>query len=87
MTEIQKQLENVLASQIRKHTVSVTPTKEGIVVSLREMGFFDSGSTALRPEAEPTLAEFVKVIGPRRVRVRDRRAHGQCSDSQPTGSF
>jgi chemotaxis protein MotB len=70
MTEIQKQLENALASQIGKHTVSVTPTKEGIVVSLREMGFFDSGSTALRPEAEPTLEEFVKVIGPRRVRVR-----------------
>lgn len=40
------------------------------MVSLREMGFFDSGATALRPEAEPTLAEFVKVIGPRRVRVR-----------------
>ena len=70
MEEIQKQLEEALASQIKKKTVSVTPTKEGIVVSLREMGFFDSGSTALRPEAEPTLDDFAKVIGPRRVRVR-----------------
>ncbi len=70
MNEIQKQLQTALAPQIGRHTVSVTPTKEGIVVSLREVGFFDSGSTSLRPEAEPTLAEFVKVIGPRRVRVR-----------------
>jgi chemotaxis protein MotB len=70
MNEIQKQLQNALAAQIGKHTVSVTPTKEGIVVSLREMGFFDSGSTSLRPEAEPTLTDFVNVIGPRRVRVR-----------------
>jgi DNA-binding response OmpR family regulator/outer membrane protein OmpA-like peptidoglycan-associated protein len=70
MNEIQKQLQTALAAQIGKHTVSVTPTKEGIVVSLREMGFFDSGSTSLRPEAEPTLADFVGVIGPRRVRVR-----------------
>ncbi len=70
MNEIQQQLETALASQIGKHTVSVTPTKEGIVVSLREMGFFDSGSTSLRPEAEPTLTDFVNVIGPRRVRVR-----------------
>lgn len=70
MDEIQKQLEDALAAQINKKIVSVTPTKEGIVVSLREMGFFDSGSTALRPEAEPTLNEFVKVIGPRRVRIR-----------------
>jgi DNA-binding response OmpR family regulator/outer membrane protein OmpA-like peptidoglycan-associated protein len=68
--QIQKQLETALAAQIGKHTVSVTPTKEGIVVSLREMGFFDSGSTSLRPEAEPTLADFVNVVGPRRVRVR-----------------
>ena len=70
MNEIQSQLKTALAAQIEKHTVSVTPTKEGIVVSLREMGFFDSGSTSLRPEAEPTLDEFVKVIGSRRVRVR-----------------
>jgi DNA-binding response OmpR family regulator/outer membrane protein OmpA-like peptidoglycan-associated protein len=70
MNEIQKQLQTALAPQIEKHTVSVTPTKEGIVVSLREMGFFDSGSTSLRPEAEPTLTDFVNVIGPRRVRVR-----------------
>lgn len=70
MDQIQKQLETSLAAQIGKHTVSVTPTKEGIVVSLREMGFFDSGSTSLRPDAEPTLSDFVNVIGPRRVRVR-----------------
>jgi chemotaxis protein MotB len=70
MNEIQKQLETALAAQIGKHTVSVTPTKEGIVVSLREVGFFDSGSTSLRPEAEPTLGDFVNVIRPKRVRVR-----------------
>ncbi|MGA8142580.1 MAG: response regulator [Candidatus Acidiferrales bacterium] len=70
MNEIQKQLETALAAQIGKQTVSVTPTKEGIVVSLREVGFFDSGSTSLRPEAEPTLADFVNVIGPLRIRVR-----------------
>lgn len=70
MDEIQKELETSLASQIQEHTVAVTPTKEGIVVSLREVGFFDSGSTILRPYAEATLRDFVKVIAPRRVRVR-----------------
>ena len=70
LNEIQKQLQTALAGQIEKHTVSVTPTKEWIVVSLWEAGLFDSGSVSLRPEAEPTLADFVKVIGPRRIRVR-----------------
>jgi chemotaxis protein MotB len=40
------------------------------VVSLKEAGFFDSGSAALRPEAVPTLNDIVKVIGPSQLRVR-----------------
>jgi chemotaxis protein MotB len=70
MDDIQKELEESLATQIRKHTVTVTPTKEGIVVSLREIGFFDSGSVALRPDAHSPLAAFVSVIAPRKVRIR-----------------
>jgi chemotaxis protein MotB len=70
LEEIRAELEKSLASQIQKRTVSITPTKEGLIVSLREIGFFDSGSTQLRPDAASTLAEFVAVVGPRRVRVR-----------------
>jgi DNA-binding response OmpR family regulator/flagellar motor protein MotB len=70
MEEIRKDLEKSLAGEINKHTVSVTPTKEGLIVSLREVGFFDSGSTTLRAEAERPLAQFVSVVGPKRVRIR-----------------
>ena len=70
MDDIQKDLEKSLSRQIEKHTVTVTPTKEGIVVSLSEVGFFDSGSTVLRPGAEATLTDFVRVIASRRVRIR-----------------
>lgn len=70
MDEIKKQLEQSLAEEIHNHTVTVTPSREGIVVSLREVGFFDSGSIALRPEALPTLSAFVKVVAQRQVRIR-----------------
>jgi len=70
LDQMQKELQSALATQIGRHTVSVTPTKEGIVVSLKEAGFFDSGSAALRPEAIPTLNDIVKVIGPSQLRVR-----------------
>src|SRR5271169_5869258 len=70
LDQMQKQLQSALAAQIGHHTVSVTPTKEGIVVSLKEAGFFDSGSATLRPEAIPTLNDIVKVIGPSQLRVR-----------------
>ncbi|MGA7914691.1 MAG: OmpA family protein [Candidatus Acidiferrales bacterium] len=67
---LQMKLDALLAPQIRGGTVSVTPSKEGIVVSLREAGFFNSGSTALGPQAIPTLNAIVKVIGPERMRIR-----------------
>jgi chemotaxis protein MotB len=70
MNELEEQLDTALASAIKKHFVSVTPTKEGIVVSLRELGFFASGSTVFQPDAADTLASFVKVIAPYSVRIR-----------------
>lgn len=70
MNEIQQQLQTALHPELKNHSVSITPTKEGIVVSLREAGFFASGSAALRPGASSALADFVKVIAPYRVRIR-----------------
>lgn len=70
MDGIQKQLQIALSPELKKHTVAITPTKEGIVVSLREAGFFPSGSAQLRPGAGNTLSDFVKVIAPYPVRIR-----------------
>lgn len=70
LEEVQTKLDALLAPQIKEQTVSVTPSKEGVVVSLRKAGFFDSASTALGPQALPTLSAIVKVIGPERMRVR-----------------
>jgi two-component system, OmpR family, copper resistance phosphate regulon response regulator CusR len=70
LDHVQKKLEAAMSAQLASGFVAVTPTKEGIVVSLREAGFFDSGSTHLRPAAMPTLAEFVSVVGPERMKIR-----------------
>jgi chemotaxis protein MotB len=70
MLDLQSKLQTALAPEIQKHTVTVTPTREGIVVSLKEVGFFDSGSTNLRPDALPTLSHFVSVVQPFPVRIR-----------------
>jgi chemotaxis protein MotB len=70
MDHLQSQLESVLAPEIKNHTVTVSPTKEGIVVSLKEMGFFDSGSAAIRPEAVPVIGHFITVIQSLPVHIR-----------------
>lgn len=62
MVNLQSKIEAALAPDIKKHTVTVTPTHEGIVVSLKEVGFFDSGSATIRSDAIPTISHFVGVI-------------------------
>jgi len=70
MTNLQGQLESALAPEIKKHTITVTPTREGIVVSLKEAGFYDSGSATVLPGALPTIAHFIDVIRSYPVHIR-----------------
>jgi len=70
MTNLQNQLESALSPEIKKHTITVSPTREGIVVSLKEAGFFDSGSAAIRPDTLSTIAHFIGVIRPYPVHIR-----------------
>ena len=70
MEELQEQLEDALGPQIKNQIISVRPTKEGPVVSLREAGFFQSGSTKLSPQTVPALAAIVKIIGPEKMDIR-----------------
>src|SRR5882724_4218916 len=44
LKDIQTQLEKVLAPEIKDHIVEVKARREGLVVSLREIGFYESGS-------------------------------------------
>lgn len=70
MQNLEGRLEAALGPEIKKHTVTVTPTREGVVVSLKEIGFFDSGSATIRSSALPTIAHFVHVIRAFPVRIR-----------------
>jgi len=63
--KIREQLQDALANQIRNQQVSVHVNREGLVVSLREVGFYESGSAALMPSALPVLAKIADILLPR----------------------
>src|SRR5438552_1327956 len=48
-SRLKSQIEEALAGEIATGDVAVRRTPEGLVISLREAGFFDSGSDELRP--------------------------------------
>ncbi|HUI52162.1 MAG TPA: flagellar motor protein MotB [Patescibacteria group bacterium] len=70
LKDIQAELEKALAPEIKKHVVDVKPRKEGLVVSLREMGFYDSGVATMRTSSLQSIDRLASVIVPRTENLR-----------------
>jgi chemotaxis protein MotB len=71
MKVLQEQLKQTLAVEIGKKEVSIHMSPEGLVLSLREVGFFDSGSAAMRPQGLAAFSRVVKILQeePHRLRI------------------
>jgi chemotaxis protein MotB len=70
MKEIQNKLEKALAPEILKHVVEVKPSREGLIVSLREIGFYESGSATLRPSSRQAIDRLASVLHNQRESLR-----------------
>lgn len=71
LVSIKHALNTALAGEIERHDVNITLTREGLIVSLQEVGFFDSGSAVLKPGGMPALSKIAVIISrtPQNVRV------------------
>jgi chemotaxis protein MotB len=63
LDRIRRDLAATLSTQIAAHTVSLEMGRDGLVISLREAGFFESGSAVPKPEALPTLRRIAATLG------------------------
>lgn len=70
LTTLQAELQQALQREIAQHTVALHRETEGLVISLREFGFFDSGSAALKPSALPALDRIASILAVRICRLR-----------------
>jgi chemotaxis protein MotB len=59
---MQMNLEGLLSNQIAQHTVAVHIGREGLVISLREAGFFDSGSAVPQSDTVPILDRIALAL-------------------------
>jgi chemotaxis protein MotB len=59
---LKRQLEKMLAPEIRDRSVALRLGPDGLVISLREMGFFSSGSSAMRRDAQAAFSRIVAVL-------------------------
>jgi chemotaxis protein MotB len=62
LEHIRRELTQSLANQVANHTVSIQMGRDGLIISLREAGFFNSGSAMPRPETLATMQQIVASV-------------------------
>ncbi|HEY3705070.1 MAG TPA: flagellar motor protein MotB [Terracidiphilus sp.] len=77
LNRIRHELEQRLAGQVAQHTVIIKMGRDGLVISLREAGFFNSGSAIPRSEA---LLALRKIAASLAGTVYDLRVEGHTDN-------
>ncbi len=67
---LKRQLEDALGDEINRHEVDMRVTPEGLVVSLHELGFFDSGSAVLLQEGQAPLGRIAGILNAKGFQIR-----------------
>ncbi|HEX4758383.1 MAG TPA: flagellar motor protein MotB [Terracidiphilus sp.] len=62
LDHIQRELQQTLSNQVATHTVSIQMGRDGLVISLREAGFFASGSATPKPQTVDTLRQIAAAL-------------------------
>jgi len=70
LERIKERLGAMLTNQIAEHIVSMRIGRDGLVISLREAGFYDSGSAVVHPSSRPTLNKIATSLASERYDIR-----------------
>ena len=70
LSTLQVELQQALHKEISMHAVAMHRETEGLVISLREFGFFGSGSATIKPESLAALNRIASILAVRTYRLR-----------------
>jgi len=70
LAELRNELEQALAPEIARGEVEVRSGREGLVISLREAGFFDSGSAGVKVGSQQAFSRMATLLGERQYNIR-----------------
>jgi chemotaxis protein MotB len=62
LRQLQARLTGLLSNQIAEHVVALRLGRDGLVISLREAGFYDSGSAMPHPQSKATLDRIAATL-------------------------
>jgi two-component system copper resistance phosphate regulon response regulator CusR len=70
LASLRRELEQALAPEIARQEVALHSEPDGLVVSLREIGFFDSGSADIRASSLTAFGRMAQLLAEREYRIR-----------------
>jgi chemotaxis protein MotB len=70
LRDAQREIQKALNPEINRREVTMSMHREGLVVSLKEMGFFNSGSATIRPDSMNAILRLAEVLKARPESVR-----------------
>jgi chemotaxis protein MotB len=79
IAKLRRELEAAIGSELKSGEVDLRVTPEGFVISLKDLGFFNSGQAVLQPGAAAKIERIAKVLVQQGLEI---RVEGH-SDDQP----
>jgi chemotaxis protein MotB len=70
LSDLQHELEGALAAEIGRQEISMRREPDGLVISLREVGFFESGSGKMKQESESAFDRIADLLRKRNCGLR-----------------
>ncbi|MGB6745980.1 MAG: OmpA family protein [Terracidiphilus sp.] len=62
LLELRRQLQAVMGDELKNHEIEMSLTPEGFVISLKELGFFNSGQATLLPGAAEKIKRIAAIL-------------------------
>lgn len=70
LAKLQTELETTLSGEIKRKEIAMRREPDGLVISLREVGFFESGSAQMKSASQGALDRIAGMLRQRDYRVR-----------------
>jgi chemotaxis protein MotB len=70
LKSLRRQLQQTLVAQIARHEVTLRSTPDGLVISLKEIGFFDSGSASVKADSRSAFGRIATELARRPYHLR-----------------
>jgi len=70
LAHLQAELESTLAAEIKRKEIAMRRDPDGLVISLREAGFFESGSSQMKSSSQATFDRIATLLRERECYIR-----------------